>query len=150
MSPNSIPSFDQSLPFPNWEMEDSTMDLDLTLEETTWDDEIPIFQDEWRAPTDVLDLLEDFGMDIEDDVVLGTSIDSLPFDKRFEATYRKLSRCMKRSQETRQSLTIKTNFVEDHLKQGNTKTVVESVSDSAQKLQTCLTQAPVYVHAKQA
>jgi hypothetical protein len=65
---------------------------------------------------------------------------ALPFEKRFEATKRSLEECMKKSQETRRSLTL-TSYPEhegmqEFLKQrASVQGVVESVQASTRKLQ---------------
>jgi hypothetical protein len=64
---------------------------------------------------------------------------SLPFEKRFEATKRSLEECMKKSQETRRSLTLTSpehEGMKEFLKQRTSvQGVVESVQASTRKLQ---------------
>lgn len=62
----------------------------------------------------------------------------LPLEKRFEETQKSLEECMRKSQETRMSLTITTDHIKEHLKKREKPSVVDSVQESARKLQACI------------
>lgn len=76
----------------------------------------------------------------EHDTTMDTSTDSLslPFEERFEATAKNLAVSMKRSQETRKSLTVETPGMRKYERNLSVSGVVNSVEASTQKLQTCL------------
>ena len=106
-----------------WDSFDSTSSSSV-------DDYWPLFQE------------DDFILEEESDelLVANRTIDesSLPFEKRFEATRRSLELCMRRSQETRPSLTLSTTTEEisKHVEESSVKGVVDSVEQSARKLQS--------------
>lgn len=62
----------------------------------------------------------------------------LPFEERYKATLRKLSESMKRSQETRKSLKIKTPKTEEYLRSSLVSGVVSSIEKSTNDLQVYL------------
>lgn len=62
----------------------------------------------------------------------------LPLELRFEETQKSLEECMRKSQETRMSLTLATDQLKEHLKERNPSTVVDSVQKSAKQLQACI------------
>jgi hypothetical protein len=62
----------------------------------------------------------------------------LPFDKRLEATAYSLAASMKRSQETRRFLAIKTPKTEEYSRRDSIKGVIESVQKSTEQLQSYL------------
>jgi hypothetical protein len=112
--------------------------------------------DDWRmslsSPTAPFD---EFGMDRDSDdfFLFDTPLTedeknacSLPFEQRFEVTRQNLEASMRRSQETRQSLVIKTFQVEKNDRNdrhGSVKGVVDSVEESAQRLQTSFIAAKI-------
>lgn len=138
---------------------ESTYLQDWSLQDNSWTDE-----NDWRLslwPTS--DPFDEFAMDLEkDDYLFGPpfaddemNASSFPLEKRFEVTRHNLEASMRRSQETRQSLTLNTSQVEQHTRQSCIKDVIESVEESAQKLQTCFVLAKIApqlnsAHAKKA
>lgn len=67
-----------------------------------------------------------------------TTISSLPFDERYKATLSKLAESMRRSQETRKSLQMKTHKTEDYQRTKSVSGVLSSIEMSSQQLQVYL------------
>lgn len=63
---------------------------------------------------------------------------SLPFEERYQATLQKLAESMKRSQETRKSLQMKTPKTEEYSRHSSVKCVLSSIEKSTQQLQNYL------------
>jgi hypothetical protein len=115
-----------------------------------------IFHDPCLSPTGPLEELvlvsfdeEDFdrfslsflGEDDDSDVLTGTttsSTSSLPFDERYKATLSKLAESMKRSQETRKSLQMKTMKTDNYQRRNSVSGVLTSIEKSTQQLQVYL------------
>jgi hypothetical protein len=131
--PPSLSEISCDVVFRDWSVQDEM------LSNSSDDDE------DWRVTFSNSDPFDEFGMDLDTDYFsfdppLGDDVkdaSSLPFDKRFEATRLNLEASMRRSQETRRSLTITTSHVEKYERRGSVKGVIESVENSAQKLQKC-------------
>jgi hypothetical protein len=68
----------------------------------------------------------------DDDVLFGTSVSSLPFEKRFEATAKNLAESIRRSQETRKSLMLEIPEMSKY------SGVLKSVQRSTYQLETYL------------
>ena len=64
---------------------------------------------------------------------------SLPFEERYKATLKKLAMTMKKSQETRKSLTMKTSKTEAYDRLTNIEKILSSVAKSAEEVQTIVT-----------
>jgi hypothetical protein len=64
---------------------------------------------------------------------------SLPFEERYKATLKKLALTMKKSQETRKSLTMKTAKTEAYDRLTNIEKILSSVAKSANQVQTIVT-----------
>ena len=62
----------------------------------------------------------------------------LPFEERYNSTLEKLAESMRRSQETRKSLTMKTSKMERYERKTSVTGVLTSVEYSSQQLQTYL------------
>jgi hypothetical protein len=115
-----------------------------------------IFHDPCLSPTGPLEELvlvsfdeEDFdrfslsflGEDDDSAVLTGTttsSTSSLPFDERYKATLSKLAESMKRSQETRKSLQMKTMKTDNYQRRNSVSGVLTSIEKSSQQLQVYL------------
>lgn len=63
------------------------------------------------------------------------STSSLPFEARYQATLKKLQESMKRSQETRKSLTMKTTKTEKYARNQSVSGVLSSIEVSSRQLQ---------------
>jgi len=81
-----------------------------------------------------LEYFEDF---MPSTISLNDSTSSLPFDERYKATLSKLQESMKRSQETRKSLKIKTTKIQDY-ETRNLSGVLSSIERSTEQLQDYL------------
>jgi hypothetical protein len=64
---------------------------------------------------------------------------SLPFEEQYKATLKKLALTMKKSQETRKSLTMKTAKTEAYDRLTNIEKILSSVAKSANQVQTIVT-----------
>lgn len=60
---------------------------------------------------------------------------SMPFEVRYEATLKKLEESMRRSQETRKSLTMKTTKTEKYERTNSVCGVISSIESSSRQLQ---------------
>lgn len=112
----------------------------LSDDSVLWDQTLPVGDElfpEFGLATASEDLSDEDSMDLGYHLL--DSPFSLPFEKRFEATKRSLEECMKKSQETRRSLTLTSpddERIKEFLKQRQSvRGVVESVQDSTRKLQ---------------
>ena len=74
-----------------------------------------------------------------DDVSMSSDSSSLPFEERYKATLKKLAMTMKKSQETRKSLTMKTTKTETYDRLTNIEKILSSVAKSAEEVQTIVT-----------
>ncbi|KAL3912252.1 MAG: hypothetical protein SGILL_006954 [Bacillariaceae sp.] len=74
----------------------------------------------------------------DDDEGSQVSTESLPFEERYKATLKKLALTMKRSQETRKSLTMKTSEMKKYERIATVKNILQTVKDSADKVQTTI------------
>ena len=63
---------------------------------------------------------------------------SLPFEERYRLTLQKLQESMKRSQETRKSLKMKTNKTEKYARTKSVSGVLSSIEKSTDQLQSYL------------
>jgi hypothetical protein len=138
--------------FEQWQTDDQDHDLDIMevdeqIGSNLLGDEI--FQDHCLSPTGPLEEIICMSMNIDDDdvdrfslsLLIGNdddTISSLPFDERYAATLKKLSESMKRSQETRKSLKMKTPKTEKYTRSNSVKGVVSSIEKSTQQLQVYL------------
>jgi len=73
-----------------------------------------------------------FSLSLLDD---GDKTSSLPFEERYKATLQKLAESMKRSQETRMSLKMKTSKTEEYERTKSVTGVLSSIEKSTQQLQ---------------
>ena len=71
-------------------------------------------------------------------VLSSKSTSSLPFDARYHATLKKLQESMKRSQETRKSLTMKTSKTEQYARIKSVCGVLSSIETSSHQVQNYL------------
>jgi len=65
----------------------------------------------------------------------GDKTSSLPFEERYKATLEKLAESMKRSQETRKSLKMKTTKTEGYARKSSVCGVLSSIEKSTEQLQ---------------
>jgi hypothetical protein len=90
---------------------------------------------------DIYDLLSHdrflvpLSLDEDDDVFCGTSVSSLPFEKRFEATAKNLAESIKRSQETRKSLMLEIPEMSTYERNQSLSGVLKSVEKSTHQLE---------------
>jgi hypothetical protein len=112
-----------------------------------------IFPDPCASPTGPLEELELMNFDdadidrfalsfLEDSTLSeyanSTTTSSLPFEERYKATLVKLSESMKRSQETRMSLKMKTPKTQDYTRRNSVSGVLTSIETSSQQLHNYL------------
>ena len=135
--------------FEQWKTQDEEKDMDIMdVDEQIGSELLDIFQDPCMSPTGPLDELNYMNLgeadvdrfslsllnDVDDGAVDTTS--SLPFEERYKATLKKLAESMKRSQVTRQSLSIKTAKTEEYLRNNaSVPGVLSSIEKSTQQLQ---------------
>jgi hypothetical protein len=141
--------------FEQWQIDDDDLDImvvDEQIGSTLFNDEI--FHDYCVSPTGPLEELsmlkfDDEDLDrfslafldgVDDDQVctIAASNTSFPFDERYKATLSKLAESMKRSQETRKSLQMKTPKTEDYQRKHSVTGVISSIEMSSQQLQSYL------------
>eukprot|EP00522_Entomoneis_paludosa_P017552 CAMPEP_0172456162 /NCGR_PEP_ID=MMETSP1065-20121228/14234_1 /TAXON_ID=265537 /ORGANISM="Amphiprora paludosa, Strain CCMP125" /LENGTH=183 /DNA_ID=CAMNT_0013208867 /DNA_START=48 /DNA_END=599 /DNA_ORIENTATION=- len=141
--------------FEQWQTEGDEDDDGLDMMEM--DDKMMmgsgVFVDYCPSPTSPMDEFDfNFGDDVEMDKfsesLLGSASDedlqsvddtsSLSFQQRYEATLQKLAESMKRSQETRKSLVMKTKQMEHYARSPLVTGVVESIETSSRQLQVYL------------
>lgn len=136
--------------FEQWQTDDEVHDLDIMhvdehLGSNLLGDEI--FHDPCVSPTGPLE--EIVYMTIEDDDIDRFSLSlmstvgddaniSLPFEERYKATLQKLAFSMKRSQESRKSLKVKTDKTEKYARIKSVIGVVSSIEKSTEQLQIYL------------
>lgn len=119
------------------------MEVDEQIGSNLLDD---IFDAHCVSPTGPLEELVYMNAD-DDDRFLAPLLDeadespidaSLPFEERYQETLQKLQESMKRSQETRQSLRMKTFKTETYTRTSSVSGVLSSIETSSQQLQKCL------------
>jgi len=101
-----------------------------------------IFPDPCASPTGPLEEIVFMNVDADKfsfDLFSGDeSPSSLPFDERYKATLKKLSESMKRSQQTRKSLQMKTTKTEKYSRKSSVTGVLSSIEKSTQQLECYL------------
>ena len=135
--------------FEQWQTDDQEHDLDIMeVDEQIGSDLLgdEIFVDPCLSPTGPLE--EIVLMNVEDEDVDRFSLSlltdddnatsALPFEERYKATLKKLSDSMKRSQQTRQSLKMRTTKTEKYSRKSSVTGVLSSIEKSSQQLQTYL------------
>lgn len=104
-----------------------------------------IFHDPCMSPTGPLEELVFMALDEEDvgrfsltllsdEASDSDTTSSLPFEERYKATLEKLAQSMKRSQETRKSLTMKTPKTEEYPRTTSVSGVLTCIEKSTQEL----------------
>lgn len=137
--------------FEQWKTDNTDQDFDAIMEvdEQIGSDLLgeEIFFDPCMSPTGPLEELVGMSFDDEDVDRFSLSLLSnftaestsyLPFDERYKATLRKLSESMRRSQETRASLKMKTLKTEDYSRTTSISGVLTSIEKSTHQLQVYL------------
>lgn len=119
------------------------MQVDEQLGSNLLEDDI--FQDSCLSPTCPLEELVYMSIDEEEvdrfALSLFSCVDdsdttsSLPFEERYRATLEKLNESMRRSQETRKSLKMKTKKTEEYPRTTSVSCVLSSIEKSTQQLQ---------------
>lgn len=138
--------------FEQWQTDEQEHDLDIMevdeqIGSNLLGDEI--FHDPCLSPTGPLE--EIVYMSVDDDDIDRFSLSlltedddddnttsSLPFDERYKATLKKLADSMKRSQQTRQSLKMKTTKTEKYSRKTSVTGVLSSIEKSTTQLQVYL------------
>jgi hypothetical protein len=77
-------------------------------------------------------------LSLDDDVFFGTSVSSLPFEKRFEATAKNLAESIRRSQESRKSLMLEIPEMSKYERNHSLSGVLKSVEKSTYQLEAYL------------
>eukprot|EP00527_Entomoneis_sp_CCMP2396_P007429 CAMPEP_0198153304 /NCGR_PEP_ID=MMETSP1443-20131203/63538_1 /TAXON_ID=186043 /ORGANISM="Entomoneis sp., Strain CCMP2396" /LENGTH=183 /DNA_ID=CAMNT_0043819591 /DNA_START=52 /DNA_END=603 /DNA_ORIENTATION=+ len=145
--------------FEQWQTEDDgemdMMDLDDRIDSNLSGDEIA-FIDFCPSPTTPMDELnymhfgdrdmEKYSLNLvditsDDEEEDSDKTSSLSFQQRYEATLQKLADSMKRSQETRKSLVMRTKQTEHYARSPVVSGVVESIETSSRQLRTYLKEA---------
>jgi len=102
-----------------------------------------IFHDPCMSPTGPLEELVFMSLDEEDVGRFSLSLlsdeaadttSSLPFEERYKVTLEKLAESMKRSQETRKSLSMKTKKTEEYSRTTSVSGVLNMIEKSSQEL----------------
>lgn len=132
--------------FEQWQTDDEEHELDIMeVDEQLGSDLLgdDIFHDTCMSPTGPLEELVFMSLDEEDlgrfslsllsDEAADTT-SSLPFEERYKATLEKLAESMKRSQETRKSLTMKTPKTVEYPRTTSVSGVLSSIEKSTQEL----------------
>jgi hypothetical protein len=83
-------------------------------------------------------LVPHLSSDGDDDVLFGTSVSSLPFEKRFQATAKNLADSIMRSQETRKSLMLEIPEMSKYERKHSLSGVLKSVEKSTHQLEVYL------------
>lgn len=134
----------------HWQADDQDQYLDIAgfdeqLSSSLLDTDI--FRDPCASPTGPLEELESLKIDVDgfdgllmdvDEETRDTSETFLPFKEQYKLTLRNLAESMKRSQETRNCLTIVTHKTAKYSRQTSVTGVVSSTKNSSQKLQDYL------------
>lgn len=133
--------------FEQWQA-DEKHDLDIMqVDEQLGSDllEDDIFQDPCLSPTGPLEELVYMCIDEEEVNRFSLSLfspaddndttSSLPFEQRYRATLEKLNESMRRSQETRKSLKMKTKKTEQYARTTSVSCVLSSIEKSTEQLQ---------------
>jgi hypothetical protein len=77
----------------------------------------------------------------EDAMLFGTSVSSLPFEKRFAATAKNLAESIRRSQETRKSLVLEIPEMSKYERNHSLSGVLKSVENSTHQVEAYLARA---------
>lgn len=85
-------------------------------------------------------LVPHLSFDEDDDVLFGTSVSSLLFEKRFEATAKNLAESIRRSQDTRKSLILEIPEMSKYERNHSLIGVLKSVEQSTHQLEAYLAQ----------
>jgi hypothetical protein len=117
------------------------MEVDEQIGSNLLDEDI--FEAPCLSPTGPLEELVYMNLDdIEDDRFFAPCLDdesastsSLDFPERYQATLKKLAESMQRSQETRKSLSIKTEDIDKYSRSKIVNSVLTSIEKSSQQIQ---------------
>jgi hypothetical protein len=137
--------------FDQWQTDDQEQELDIMeIDEQIGSNLLgdDIFNDPCASPTGPLEELtclqldeaevDKFSLSLLNYTDGDVTTSSLPFEERYKATLKKLAESMKRSQETRKVLTIKTPKMESYPRSSSVTGVVKSIENSTHQLQIYL------------
>jgi hypothetical protein len=153
---SAVSSEEASKVFEQWQTDDNEammdiMDVDEQIGSNLLGDEL--FPDPCNSPTGPMEELSYFSFDDEevDKFSLSllnfteaddpTSTSSKPFEERYKESLQKLAESMKRSQETRKSLVMKTDKTKEYLRRKSVHGVIKSIEKSTEQLQGYLSTA---------
>jgi hypothetical protein len=146
--------------FEHWQTDVQHQDLDIMEVDEQLGNNLlgdDLFQDPCASPTGPLEELvfmslgeEDvdrFSLSFLDDAQDKTN---LPFEERYKATLSKLAESMRRSQQTRKSLSMKTTKTAKYPRKNSVSGVLSSIEKSSMELQSYLKSARKTTHARSA
>ena len=157
---SAVSSEEASKVFEQWQTDDNDeemdiMDVDEQIGSNLLGDEL--FPDPCASPTGPLEELSYLTFDDEevdkfslsllnftaDEQDSSSSTSSKPFEERYKESLKKLAESMKRSQETRKSLVMKTDKTEEYLRRASVAGVIRSIEKSTTQLKAYLSTAQV-------
>jgi hypothetical protein len=149
---SAVSSEEASKVFEQWQTDDDDeemdiMDVDEQIGSNLLGDDL--FPDPCNSPTGPLEELSylNFDDDEVDKFSLSllnfteadeASTSSMPFEERYRESLKKLAESMKRSQETRKSLVMKTDKTKEYLRRSSVHGVIKSIQKSSNQLQAYL------------
>mmetsp|Transcript_7889 Transcript_7889/g.15287 ORF Transcript_7889/g.15287 Transcript_7889/m.15287 type:complete len:188 (-) Transcript_7889:301-864(-) len=159
---SAVSSEEASKVFEQWQTDEENeemdiMDVDEQLGSNLLGDEL--FPDPCSSPTGPLEELTFLTFDNEevdkfslsllnftsedkfDEPADDSSTSSKPFEERYKESLKKLADSMKRSQETRKSLVMKTDKTQEYMRRKSVAGVIKSIEKSTTQLQSYLSTA---------
>lgn len=152
---SAVSSEEASKVFEQWQTDDNDeemdiMDVDEQIGSNLLGDEL--FPDPCASPTGPLEELSYLNFDDEEVDKFSLSLlnftsadddntndqDSMPFEERYKESLKKLAESMKRSQETRKSLVMKTDKTEEYMRRASVAGVIRSIEKSSTQLKSYL------------
>ena len=151
---SAVSSEEASKVFEQWQTDDNDeemdiMDVDEQIGSNLLGDEL--FPDPCASPTGPLEELSYLTFDDEEVDKFSLSLlnftsadddtndqDSKPFEERYKESLKKLAESMKRSQETRKSLVMKTDKTEEYMRRASVAGVIRSIEKSSTQLKAYL------------
>ena len=159
---SAVSSEEASKVFEQWQTDEENeemdiMDVDEQLGSNLLGDEL--FSDPCASPTGPLEEFTFFTFDNDEvdkfsrsllnftcddkieDPADDSSTSSKPFEERYKDSLKKLAESMKRSQETRKSLVMKTDKTEEYMRRQSVAGVIKSIEKSSTQLKSYLNTA---------
>ena len=152
---SAVSSEEASKVFEQWQTDDNDqemdiMDVDEQIGSNLLGDEL--FPDPCASPTGPLEELSYLNFDTDEVDKFSLSLlnftadgeketansTSMPFEERYKESLKKLADSMKRSQETRKSLIMKTDKTEEYLRRASVAGVIKSIEKSSTQLKQYL------------